>query len=107
MFLSGHSPSVTYIYPKEMIPEELDLLQPVILPDCQEQRHPFSAEGICASIPSTLRISSAFPLPSSCVPPLEGPRGHAETLVELFLQAQGLCPSFHHLDNVNAGLHKA
>lgn len=96
-----------YFHPEEMIPEELDLLQPIILPDCQEQKHPFSAERTCTSVPSTLRISSAFPLLSSCVPPLEGPHGYAKTLVELSLQAQGLCPSFHHLDAANAGLHKA
>lgn len=37
MFPSGYSLSVMYIYEEEMLPEEMDLLQTVFLPDHQEQ----------------------------------------------------------------------
>lgn len=106
-FPSGYSPSVVHIHPEEVLPEETHLLQAVLLPDCQEQRHPFSAQGMCTSIPSTPGISSAFPLLSSSLPPLGGPRRHAKPLMNLSPKTQGLCPSFHHLYNRNTGLYKA
>lgn len=102
MFPSGYSLSVMYVPPEEKLPEDTDLLQAVFLPDCQEQRYPFSAQGMCASAPSTPGISSAFSLLSSFLPPLGGPRSHGKTSMELSPQAQGLCPSFDHLDKRNA-----
>lgn len=71
LFPSGCSPSVRYIHLEEMLPEGTHLLQTVY----QERRHPFSAQGMCTGVPSTLRISRAFPLLSSPVPALGGHKG--------------------------------